>query len=959
MSEISKSYEARDVEAKWYAAWQEAKCFAGKAAPGQETYTIVIPPPNVTGILHMGHVLNNTLQDALIRRARLEGKAACWIPGTDHAGIATQTMVEKHLKKTEGKGRRDLGREEFLKRVWIWRDEKGDHILKQLRELGCSCDWDRTHFTMDPGYSRAVLTSFIKLFDGGHIYRGKRMVNWCPVSLTALSDEEVEMRPTKGHIYRLRYELVEPSTTTDAEGNVIPLTHLILETTRPETIAADVAVAVHPDDARYTRLVGKAVWRPLGERIQIPIIADAAVDPAFAAGALKVTPAHDKVDFEIGQRHRLPVIDALHPDGTMNEFAGPELAGLERFAARKKAAEILHERGNLIEAKPHENNVGHSQRAGVPIEPRLTQQWWLRYPRVEEAKQVVRDGLIQMHPERWSKVYLNWLENIQDWCISRQLWWGHRIPVWYAKGIDRETLTEADLRDPTKIHVSLDGPADVENWIQEDDVLDTWASSWLWPFATLGWPDAEAQAKAGFSQFYPTTTLATGADIIFFWVARMIMAGLEFTGTGGELQPGQGAEGEGQKEQADQTSVHPRPKPLAPRLTESELKARIPFKHVYFNGIVRDKQGRKMSKTLGNSPDPLDLIVKYGADGLRFGLLQSAPLGQDVKFDEDRIESGKGFCNKIWNAARFRQISGPMSDNSSLHAILCRLDPSRCDDDDHAILTALLDTTRTLERSFADFEFAGATQRLYSFFWNDFCDWYVEVAKTRVQDPAAKDHALAVQDLVIRQFLLLFEPFAPFITEELWSLLGYAPADKRFLQDTRLDTASALAAAIAARGITADPVASERVEKLKQVASLARQLKTDQAVPQKRDVRFFVLARQAEWLALEKSAAKLARLVGAADIGRTTEKLALPAIVTPLGTLYLDTGVKIDAAAERTRLTKELEAVTKHIAGTEARLGNEAFTSKAPPAVLEGARKQLADQQAKRAELDRLLAALR
>jgi valyl-tRNA synthetase len=922
MPEISKSYEPRDVETKWYAAWQEAKCFAGVAAPGQETYTIVIPPPNVTGILHMGHVLNNTLQDALIRRARLEGKAACWIPGTDHAGIATQTMVEKHLKKTEGKGRRDLGREEFLKRVWTWRDEKGDHILKQLRELGCSCDWDRTHFTMDSGYSKAVLTSFIKLFNQGHIYRGKRMVNWCPVSLTALSDEEVEMRPTKGHIFRLRYELVEPSTTTDADGNTVPLTHLILETTRPETIAADVAVAVHPADARYTHLLGKAVWRPLGERIQIPIIADEAVDPAFAAGALKVTPAHDKVDFEIGQRHRLPVIDALNADGTMNEFAGPELAGMERFAARKKAAEILAERGNLIEAKPYENNVGHSQRAGVPIEPRLTQQWWLRYPRVEEAKAVVRDGLIQMHPERWSKVYLNWLENIQDWCISRQLWWGHRIPVWYAKGVDREKLTEADLRDPNKIHVSLDGPADPENWIQEDDVLDTWASSWLWPFATLGWPDAEAQAKAGFSQFYPTTTLATGADIIFFWVARMIMAGLEFA------------------------------KPGAP------VEERIPFKHVYFNGIVRDKQGRKMSKTLGNSPDPLDLIVKYGADGLRFGLLQIAPLGQDVKFDEDRIETGKGFCNKLWNACRFRQMSGPMSDNSSLAAILARLDPAHFDDDDHAILAALLDTTRTLEKSFADFEFAGATQRLYSFFWNDFCDWYVEVAKTRVQDPRAKDHALAVQDLVIRQFLLLFEPFAPFITEELWTLLGYASTDKKFVQDTRLETAEALAAAIAQRGTPVDPAAAGRVEQLKQVASLARQLKTEQSVPQKRDVKFFVLAHQAEWLALEKNAAKLARLVGAADIGRTTEKLALPAVVTPLGTLFLDTGVKIDPAAERARLSKELDTVTKHIAGTEARLCNEAFTSKAPPAVLEGARKQLADQRAKAAELQRLLAAL-
>jgi valyl-tRNA synthetase len=928
MPEITKSYEARDVEAKWYAAWQEAKCFAGHAAPGQETYSIVIPPPNVTGILHMGHVLNNTLQDALIRRARLEGKAACWIPGTDHAGIATQTMVEKHLKKTEGKGRRDFGREEFLKRVWTWRDEKGDHILKQLRELGCSCDWDRTHFTMDPGYSKAVLTSFVKLFNSTDeqgracIYRGKRMVNWCPASLTALSDEEVEMRPTKGFIYRLRYELVEPSTTTDAEGNVTPLTHLILETTRPETIAADVAVAVHPDDARYTHLVGKSVWRPLGERVQIPIIADAAVDPAFAAGALKVTPAHDKVDFEIGQRHQLPVIDALNADGTMNEFAGPELAGLERFAARKKAAELLEASGNLIEAKAYENNVGYSQRAGVPIEPRLTQQWWLRYPRVEEAKQVVRDGLIQMHPERWSKVYLNWLDNIQDWCISRQLWWGHRIPVWYAKGIDREKLTEADLRDPKKIHVSLEGPADPDNWIQEDDVLDTWASSWLWPFATLGWPDAEAQAKAGFDRFYPTTTLATGADIIFFWVARMIMAGLEFA------------------------------KPGAP------VEERIPFKHVYFNGIVRDKQGRKMSKTLGNSPDPLDLIQKYGADGLRFGLLQMAPLGQDVKFDEDRIESGKNFSNKLWNACRFRQMNGAMNDNSSLGAILARLDASQLDDDDHALLAALLDTMKTVERGFTDFEFAGATQRLYSFFWNDFCDWYVEVAKSRVQDPAVKDHALAVQDLVIRQFLLLFEPFAPFITEELWSLLGYAAPGKPFVQDARIESPADLVAALHTRGVCLDGQASGRVETLKQFVTLARQLKTEQNVGQKRDVKFLALGSDVAWSALAAASAKLTRLVGAAEITRASAEVALPAIVTPFGTLFLDTGVKVDAVAEKARLTKELDTVNKHIVGTEARLGNVTFTSKAPAAVLDGARKQLAELQAKRDEIARLLASL-
>jgi valyl-tRNA synthetase len=909
MAEISKSYEPRDVEKQWYAAWLAAQAFAGKVVPGREPYSIVIPPPNVTGVLTMGHVLNNTLQDILVRRARLEGKSALWLPGTDHAGIATQTVVERELRKQK-KTRHDFGREKFLERVWEWRHEKGGVILEQLRRLGASCDWDRTQFTMDPHYSRAVLTVFVELFRRGRIYRGKRMVNWCPVSQTALSDEEVIMKPANGTIYRVRYERV------DAPGVFVEV-----KTTRPETIPGDVAIAVHPEDPRYAGWVGCRVRRPLGPAAEIPIIADAAVDREFGTGALKITPAHDKTDFEIGGRHQLPIIDVLEANGVLNALAGPELEGLERFAGRKKAAELLRASGALVAEEAYANNVGYSERADVPIEPRLTWQWWLRYPRVEEAKAAVRDGHIRFHPERWSKVYLHWLENIQDWCISRQLWWGHRIPVWYRKGLDKEKLSAADLADPGKVHVSLDGPSDPENWVQEDDVLDTWASSWLWPFATMGWPDAAKQREAGLDYFYPTTTLVTGPDIIFFWVARMIMAGLEF------MRPGE------------------------------PLERRIPFRHVYFTGIIRDQQGRKMSKSLGNSPDPLDLIEKYGADGLRFGIISIAPQGQDIRFQEDRIEGGKNFCNKLWNACRFRQMSGEAGDNSSLAAIAARLDGARFDADDHAILDRTLATTREVERCFREFEFSAAVQALYGFFWNDFCDWYVEVSKSKLQDPSTKANCLAIQDLVLRQALLLLHPFMPFITEELWQQLGYGVAG-RFMEDGRIELADELAARTFTGPLAIDGAAVAAVEKLKSFVSQVRALKAEHNLASRRDVTFFVTAADSDWAVVAANLAKLSRMAGAARIERRDRVDGAPAVVTPLGTVYLDLASTVDVGAEKVRLAKELEQIGRHIAGTEARLSNQAFVSKAPPAVLEGARKQLAEQQAKRAELERLLKAL-
>ncbi|HNC23093.1 MAG TPA: valine--tRNA ligase [Opitutaceae bacterium] len=924
MAEISKSYDPREIEKKWYAAWLQAGCFTGRAQAGREPYCIMIPPPNVTGVLTMGHVLNNSIQDILIRRARLEGKSALWLPGTDHAGIATQTVVERELRKQK-KTRHDFGREKFIEKVWEWRHEKGGIILEQLRRLGASCDWNRTAFTMDPAYSERVLHVFVELFNRGYIYRGKRMVNWCPASLTALSDEEVIMKPVNGTLYRVRYEVVGQ-----------PGLFIEVKTTRPETIPGDVAIAVHPDDPRYTRLVGQKVRRPLGPAAELPIIADAAVDKEFGSGALKITPAHDKVDYEIGLRHHLPAIDVLHPNGVLNDLAGPELAGSDRFAGRKRAAEILRERGALVAEEPYANNVGYSERADVPIEPRLTEQWWLRYPKIEEAKAAVRDGHIQFHPERWTKVYLHWLENIQDWCISRQLWWGHRIPVWYRKGADRS--------DPKNWHVSVHGPADAANWEQEEDVLDTWASSWLWPFATLGWPDQAAMKQSGFEFFYPTTTLVTGPDIIFFWVARMIMAGLEFVEGGAASNSGI---------RNPESGVAPK----AAGLTKEQILQRIPFKHVYFTGIIRDNLGRKMSKSLGNSPDPLDLIDRYGADGLRFGIISIAPQGQDIRFQEERIEGGKNFCNKLWNACRFRQMSGEAGDNSTLEAIAARIDVAKFDADDHAILDRLLATTREVDRCFAEFEFSAAVQALYGFFWNDFCDWYVEVSKAKLQATDTKGTCLAVQDLVLRQTLLLLHPFIPFITEELWTLLGYGTAGK-FIEDVRIENASELGSPKLIRGLALDQRQIAAVQNLKATISQARALKAEHNLASRRDVKFMVTTSDAEWAILSANLAKFTRLAGATELVRRDKVDGAPAVVTTLGTLYLDLASTVDAGAEKLRLTKELEALAKHIAGTEARLSNPSFVSKAPPAVLEGAKKQLADQQAKRTELERLLAAL-
>ncbi len=900
MPEISKAYDPGRVEAHWYETWVSGRCFRGTPDPDKEPYCIVIPPPNVTGVLTMGHVLNNTLQDILIRRARQRGKAAMWLPGTDHAGIATQTRVERELRANEGLTRHDLGREAFLEKAWEWKEKHGGIIIEQLKRLGCSCDWDREVFTMDPDYSERVQEAFVRLFREGLIYRGKRMVNWCPASLTALSDEEVIMKTQRSSLYRMRYELVDR-----------PGEYLEISTTRPETLMGDTAVAVHPEDERYRHLIGEKVWRPF-PREAIPVVADSHIDPEFGTGVLKVTPAHDKADFEIGTRHGLPVVNVFNPDGTLNAHAGDEFDGMDRFEARKVAARKLAEAGLLVAEEPYENNVGYSERADVPIEPRLSEQWFLKYPKVEEAKAVVRDGLIRFFPERWAKIYLHWLDNIQDWCISRQLWWGHRIPVWYRKGEDRSR--------PENRHVDTRPPEDPENWEREEDVLDTWASSWLWPFATMGWPDREVEKKQGLDYFYPTSALVTGPDIIFFWVARMIMAGLYFM------------------------------RPDAP------AERRIPFRDVYYTGIIRDIQGRKMSKSLGNSPDPLDLIARYGADGLRLGIMLIAPKGQDIRFSEDRVETGRHFCNKLWNACRYRRISGDIRNNSSLEAVAACIRPELLDIDDHFILLRLLDTASTVEDSLNRYEFTGAAQKLFGFFWTDFCDWYLEVSKSR-QDPEVRENGLAVQDFVLRQLLLLLHPYIPFITEELWHTLEYG-AEGSFLQDAGLPGADALRDALGAGGIQLDAAAEARTVQLRELVTRARALKADYNLANRKDLAFFAESDEAGRVELEESRDKLLFLIGAASLSFEPAGEAAPAVVTGLGTLRLNLSEAIDVEAEKERLGKELTKLERQVAVGEKKLGNESFVAKAPPDIVEGARRQLDELRGKKEEVEKLLTAL-
>jgi len=785
----------------------------------------------------------------------------------DHAGVGTQTAVEKHLRKTEKKTRHDLGREEFLRRVLEWQEKYGGIIIDQLKRLGVSADWSRQRYTLDDEYVRAVLNVFVDLYKRGLIYRGRRMINWDPAAQTALSDEEVINKPQKGNLYYVRYEIVEE-----------PGRFLEVATTRPETIMADTAVAVHPKDKRYVDLVGKHVWRPL-PREKIPIVADEAIDPEFGTGVLKVTPGHDNLDFEVGQRHKLPIIDVLTPDGRINGPAVPELHGLDRFEARKKAAELLKEKGLLSKSEPYENNVGFSERSDVPIEPRLSEQWFLCYPKTKEALAVVRDHLIRFFPQHWEKVYAQWLENIQDWCISRQVWWGHRIPAWYPK-------QRSEGRDQrSEIYVGIEPPEDEKDWAQDPDTLDTWFSSWLWAYETM---DEQTRKK-----FYPTSVLVTAPDIIFFWVARMIIAGLE-------LKPGK----------------------------SERIEDNIPFHDVFFTGLIRDKQGRKMSKSLGNSPDPLDLIEKYGADGLRFGLMRIAPSGQDIRFDEKQIEEGRNFATKLWNAARFRQMHGPSeaapkigSKGLSIFAI--------------EVLSRLNETIDAIEGAFGEYRFNEVAQRLYDFFWSDYCDWFVEAAKTDIfgDDEVKKKSTLAVMDFVLSAVLRLLHPFMPHITEELWSIFGFG---KGSIQFELVPTTVPLP-------LSEELIAHlrERTHGIYSVVSAGRNLRAESGV-RSNDRTRFALIPDASWMMEELPT--ISRLLNAGDLHadpRFTPPPGTPVASTIGGELFLM--INVDAKTERERLDKEIAKIEAELRTVEGKLKNKSFVDRAPAAVVEEHRQRKKD----------------
>ncbi len=867
---MDKRYDPKAIEDAWYARWMERGLFRGDPARAGEPYAVMIPPPNVTGILHMGHALNNTFQDVLVRWRRMQGRNAVWVPGTDHAGIATQNVVERALRK-EGLSREDLGREAFLERVWAWKNTHGDAIVGQLKKLGCSCDWDRLRFTMDDGLSEAVAEVFVRLYDKGLIRRGQYIVNWCPRCRTALSDEESEHRPERGRLWRLRYPVRANASADEGDRPA----YVVVATTRPETMLGDTAVAVHPEDERYRQLENATLTLPLLGR-ELRVIRDDFVDPSFGTGAVKVTPAHDPNDFAMGQRHELAFVNVMNEDGVMNEEAGP-YAGLDRFACRKAVLRDLEKAGLLEGADDHDHAVGHCYRCDTAVEPRLSVQWFVSMkPLAEPAIEAVKSGRIVFTPARWTKVYLEWMENIRDWCISRQIWWGHRIPVFTCQACAHEWAAKTTPATCPKC-----GANEVR---QEEDVLDTWFSSWLWPFSTLGWP-----AKTdSLERYYPTHDLVTASEIIFFWVARMIMAGLEFQGD-------------------------------------------IPFRNVYIHGTVRDEQGRKMSKSLGNVIDPLAIIETYSADALRFSLMMLAATGQDIFLSNEKFEIGRNFGTKLWNVARYISLHGARDAAAGPPA--CDFDPQRLAPDDLHILWKLGETIGTCTENLEKRRFSDVAHSLYEFVWGQFCDWYIEYSKNSLygDDPQRKNTVLDILHYVFEQALRLLHPIMPFITEEIWHAMGYGNADQFVMsapwpappdQETM-------------QGWGMNKTAVEYVERKHELMRAARSLKADYGIADAQEADYTVKIENTPWAGmLEADRATLQTGLRARSLSFLAESEpdpVLPGAVVRLGTAYLSLEGLIDLAAEKKRLTGQWEKVTADLAKTNAKLNNIAFVSKAKP----------------------------
>lgn len=851
---IPKVYDPASVEKKWYEFWEKNRYFHAEPEPGKKPFSIVIPPPNITGKLHMGHALDNTLQDILIRWHRMMGDNTLWMPGYDHAGLATQIKVEEVLKKEEGKTRFDLGREEFVKRVWDWKEEYGDRIINQLKCLGISCDWERKRFTMDEGCSRAVRETFVSLFEKGLIYKGTRITNWCVNCHTALSDIEVEHEDTPGHLWYVRYPVVGEEDT-----------YLTIATTRPETIPGDTAVAVNPEDERYAKLIGKTLRLPILNR-EIPVIADSYVDTKFGTGAVKITPSHDPNDYEMGLRHNLPEIVVIGKDGVMTEEAGP-FAGLERYECRKQIVARLKEEGYLVKIEEHSHAVGHCQRCHNIVEPLVSTQWFVKMqPLVKAAVDCVTDGRTQFVPERFTKNYTGWMENIHDWCISRQIWWGHRIPVWYCDDCGEMSASRTDLEKCPKC-----GSTHIH---QDEDALDTWFSSALWPFSTMGWPDNTELLK----QFYPTSVLVTGYDIIFFWVARMLIMGMEF------------------------------------------MKD-IPFEKVFIHGLVRDSQGRKMSKSLGNGIDPLEVIEKYGADTLRFMLITGNTPGNDMRFYWERVEGTRNFANKIWNASRFALMNMEGYDKDAELAPYTLADKW--------ILSRLQDTVKDVTGLLERFELGEAGRAIYDFIWSEVCDWYIEIAKPRLYNKeAAAERATAQHVLatVLVSAMKLLHPYMPFITEEIYQCL---PHEAESIMISKWPVADeSLVDPEAERGMNAimDSIKAIRNMRAEVNANPGKKIPAIMLVSE--DLRE-VVAHNDSYI----------KLLGGIDnlelrpLNGEKPENAMAAVVTDIE-VYLPLAGLIDVEKETQRLSKELASMEKDLQRAGGKLNNAGFLAKAPEDVI-------------------------